>query len=634
MAKDENGGLLSKVVRFVRNPATNWSDLDQAEQEREAGQNKLLLKEMVERKKNNDFVRKREFDILRKLRRREASDMQSPTLRPSLFQSSLPSKPDERALTIKKIDEIEAQMSMQWWKSKPRDAAQAAHIAGNGAPLAAGGVLPSQPVVPGRPLSSRTVPPLMTSTPPARSAPPVQPPALAPLPPLHAPAERPMLEPMSWSDISDLPPPVATTAPRSAPLPSSVAHQPQPTAAPRPAAPVPVAAPQLGFALAGSPNFSPTNSFGIEVGEIAHDPELEEASIRFANGDDAGAEAGLMDALSPNGVRVGHVETWLTLFDLHRATGRQASFDVAAMDFANRFQRSAPQWFSMPDMVDELVAAQPASAGSQAAHWSCPPLLSQKALGNLRDVLARTSAPWRLDWTRLSTLEPAVVPQLTQMFSNWADQPVEINLTAGDRLEQVLADGAPSGDPTVSPDWWHARLALLRVMSCMDDFELTALNYCVTYEVSPPSWEKPRCICKMASSDSVDRGGPVTIIGGPMDFAPQMSRESLHSDFHTTNIDSLLLPPMVVELSGSIAGDVTTTLQTLEAKFAGSDHLTLSCAKLIRVDFAAAGTLLNWVSALHTQGRQVQFKDVHRLIAGFFNVIGISDLSRVVVRTD
>jgi hypothetical protein len=38
--------------------------------------------------------------------------------RPSFFQSSMPSKPDDRATTLKKIDEIEAQMSMQWWKTK------------------------------------------------------------------------------------------------------------------------------------------------------------------------------------------------------------------------------------------------------------------------------------------------------------------------------------------------------------------------------------------------------------------------------------------------------------------------------------------------------------------------------------
>ena len=82
MAKDDNGngggaapggsGLLSKVVRFVRNPTTNWSDLDQQDGDRDSGYSKQALKEMIERKRRNDFVRRREFDQLRKLRRREA----------------------------------------------------------------------------------------------------------------------------------------------------------------------------------------------------------------------------------------------------------------------------------------------------------------------------------------------------------------------------------------------------------------------------------------------------------------------------------------------------------------------------------------------------------------------------------
>ncbi len=118
--KDEPG-LLSKVVRFVKNPTTNWADLDQQETERESSYSKQMLKEMIERKRRNDFVRKREFDMLRKMRRSEVMAGQDPMARPSFFQSSMPSKPDDRATTLKKIDEIEAQMSMQWWKTKHGD---------------------------------------------------------------------------------------------------------------------------------------------------------------------------------------------------------------------------------------------------------------------------------------------------------------------------------------------------------------------------------------------------------------------------------------------------------------------------------------------------------------------------------
>src|SRR4051812_20062353 len=119
--KDESapGGLLSRVVRFVKSPASGWTEGGQeAEADRESSYSKQMLKEMIERKRRNDFVRKREFDMLRKMRRSEVLAGQDPGLRPSFFQSSMPSKPDDRATTLKKIDEIEAQMSMQWWKTK------------------------------------------------------------------------------------------------------------------------------------------------------------------------------------------------------------------------------------------------------------------------------------------------------------------------------------------------------------------------------------------------------------------------------------------------------------------------------------------------------------------------------------
>ncbi|HEY5581320.1 MAG TPA: hypothetical protein VIK56_09170, partial [Rhodoferax sp.] len=124
--KDTNTGLLSKMARFVRNPTKDWSDLDKpepepnTEQENEYG--KAALKEMIERKRQNDFVRRREFDHLRKIRRNVP--VLNPELagRPSFFQTSLISNIDERATTLKKIDEIEAQMSKQWWKGKQDEA--------------------------------------------------------------------------------------------------------------------------------------------------------------------------------------------------------------------------------------------------------------------------------------------------------------------------------------------------------------------------------------------------------------------------------------------------------------------------------------------------------------------------------
>jgi ABC-type transporter Mla MlaB component len=89
-----------------------------------------------------------------------------------------------------------------------------------------------------------------------------------------------------------------------------------------------------------------------------------------------------------------------------------------------------------------------------------------------------------------------------------------------------------------------------------------------------------------------------------------------------------------IELGGQVLGDAAEMMELLDGKLQGADIVVISCARLIRIDFTAAGSLLNWVSSRQAEGRQVQFVDVHRLVAAFFNVIGISEHARVIARTD
>ena len=69
--------------------------------------------------KRNWTIRKREFDKLRALRRNETIDENRPKQR--FFHTSMLTDLSEKSSTIKKIDEIEAQMSMQWWKTDRLD---------------------------------------------------------------------------------------------------------------------------------------------------------------------------------------------------------------------------------------------------------------------------------------------------------------------------------------------------------------------------------------------------------------------------------------------------------------------------------------------------------------------------------
>ena len=592
MSKDDTvSGLLSKLVKFVRNPATNWTELDSLDGDKNDAVTKQLLNEMIERKRRNDFVRKREFDMLRKLQKLEvlAGKAADPGGRPSFFQSSITSNVDDRATTLKKIDEIEAQMSMQWWKTNNQTASNAATEPASLSLAQAGrGKLPAQGSMP-------------VDYQPTMSA------ATGSAHPADEPAPGFLLDDL----LGGLP-----NNPDRAEF-SGIDKSGDSSA--------------LGLL----PSLDPALATGMDRESIVHDAELEEAAILFANGDDAGAEAGLLEILRPGASHAHHVYTWLALFDLYRATGEQGKFEAAALDFAEHFSRSAPQWFSLPDMVKALTppGEKPAHT-STAADWVCPSVLGVQSVGVLNTAIARSPMPWRLDWRYLKTIETAALEPLLRVFGNWAAQPVQLGFLGDAQLQKVLLDVTPSGERATEPKWWLLRMEMLRVIHRPDDFELTALDFCVTYEVSPPAWEVARCDYK-SLDDEGDAMGRATIIGEPTTTETTYSTlMELDGDSGLDFPSSIPIRFLSVDMSGQIQGDVAGVLDRLETSLMGADRMQISCAKLIRVDFSAAGMLLNWVSARRAENRVVEFSEVNRLVAAFFNVIGIVEYAQVSARSD
>jgi len=570
MSKEESssGGLLSKMVRFVRNPTVNWSELDSIEADRESQYSKQMLKEMIERKRRNDFVRRREFDQLRKLRQREALTGQrteDPTARPSFFQSSMTS-PDDRAVTLKKIDEIEAQMSQQWWKSKQPTAEGGA---ADGSAAAVNAFAPTAPI---------TLPGVLATAP-------AQPPA--------------SVEPLFADDSGLSSGGMLASHPHAAPPGPRPAGQ-------QAAAPAPAEEPEV----------------------FVHEPDLEEAAIRFASGDHAGAEAGLLDVLAQHAQDdpQQQFEIWMTLFDLYRATGQHERFDALAIDFAARFSRSAPLWFSIPEQLGEADAGgAPAAAASPAAarqfSWSAPGTVTGQTVAALQAALARTASPWVFAWSRLMTIDEAALPALAHLFSQWADQDVQIAFTGVEALHSLLRSKTQSGDRESNPEWWRLRMAALRLMGQADEFELVALDYCVTYEVSPPSWAVPRC--GYTADDGMVSGTAAADAG----TAGVFDSELMASGFGEPEPEA----PRPT-LSGTIDGDAGPVLEPLAAMARPGAPLAVACDRLIRVDFAAAGSVLNWAAAQQAEGHAVQFVNLHRLVAVLFNVIGINEHAWVIPR--
>jgi hypothetical protein len=560
-----------KVVKFVANPATEWSDLDPPSQEaRETEFAKSELKAMIERKRRNDFVRKREFDMLRKVRREGLSSEQlaalggSSRIDDSEARQDSGAKPDSGVKA--KIDEIEQQMVGDAYHQVQRRPPEFYNARTQPAPMEpsaarASGAAPLAPVDGGRTIDT------------------------------GAPSER-------GRGPGTVSPAAAVMSPGMSPL------------------------SPLSLDV-GSTDFA--HPFAVEVNEVAHDPELDEAVIAFANADFELCEQSLATLTGLGGSRAQHAETWLVLFDLYRAIGQQSKFESLALDYAQQFGWSAPQWFSMPKLVAESATEDRQNTARIDGHvgWVCPEFVDSDAVAKLRSQTLQMPLPWVFDWGALKNIDAEACARMSELFRGWIAQKIDMRWLSGDRLFTVLGDAAPTGVRDADPAYWQLRLDALRMANRPDQFDEAAIDYCVTYEVSPPSWEPAQCHVRISGSEHSTASPPLS----------QVSEVSTSFVESQLTEDTGLVEMASVELSGQLVGDIGDTLKKLNAQLGGTSIVNVSCSKLIRVDFIAAGDLLNWVLARRGENRSVSFVDAQRLVALFFGAMGITEHAKVKVRT-
>jgi hypothetical protein len=596
MAKDSSS-FLRKVARFVANPTTDWAELDARPSDAgESGYAKTEIKVMIERKRRNDFVRKRELDMLRKIRREGLSPDQALLLGSSsnLDPDSRPHTGTRSDGTVKaKIDEIELQMVGQGMRPAPTPSR-----------------INLAPTVPGTLAKQGLM--------------------------LSSAADTLICPPTLPMDFS----------PQRAPeVSQAVVHAARQGL---PQMPVRNGSTQSASAL---PNAYLTTSMGLQVTELAHDPELDEAVIAFANADFDQSEACLLELVSPGAVRANHMDTWLVLLDLYRALDAPQKFDQLAVSFAQKFGVSAPQWYSLPRQVaqamdrkgltattttqdkvnqgnidngaDQGPTTQAGESPMAMPGWLAPPVLDQDAIAQLRVSILQLPRPWRMDFSALRLITPEGAHHLSLLLQSWALEPMTLTWAGADRLRSLLEEACPTGDRDADPAFWMLRMDVLRMINQHIAFDEVAIDYCVTYERSPPSWEPSVCRVRLQDDAVSSQAGPLSLVS---EVVTSFVESQLHHEVEFIQIASL-------NLSGQLVGDIGSVLLRLDGQLGASISLDIDCQHLLRVDFIAAGDLLNWVLARRAENRQVQFINPHRLVALFFGAMGINEHATVKLQT-
>jgi ABC-type transporter Mla MlaB component len=279
----------------------------------------------------------------------------------------------------------------------------------------------------------------------------------------------------------------------------------------------------------------------------------------------------------------------------------------------------------MPRLVAEAAGEERRSPARVAGEvgWVCPEHLDAEGVAELASLALQMPLPWVFDWGSLKVIDVEACARLSELFRNWMAQDLDLRWLSGERLFGVLQEAAPTGARDADPAYWQVRLDALRMANRPDQFDEAAIDYCVTYEVSPPSWEPARCRVRVSGSNPGTTQPPLSLVSE----VSTSFQESLIND------EAAGAQVGTVELSGQLVGDIASTLSKLDAQLGSASIVNVSCARLIRVDFIAAGDLLNWVLARRGENRAVNFVEAHRMVALFFGAMGINEHAAVKVRT-
>jgi ABC-type transporter Mla MlaB component len=182
----------------------------------------------------------------------------------------------------------------------------------------------------------------------------------------------------------------------------------------------------------------------------------------------------------------------------------------------------------------------------------------------------------------------------------------EVVIEGAEHLAERLLASLEVGRRDASNASWMLLLEMYRILGRQAAFEETSIDYCVTYEVSPPSWEPPSAKFRVGSNSGV-----------PVEQAPSEVEPPSN-----VNADS-------ISLSGDLLGKAEADLQRLIQYAAQHRKVIVDCKALRRVDFTAAGVLLNWAVGAQAANKTVELRQVSNLIAALLVVMGLDEIAQI-----
>jgi anti-anti-sigma regulatory factor len=320
-------------------------------------------------------------------------------------------------------------------------------------------------------------------------------------------------------------------------------------------------------------------------------PVVEEAAILFANGQDEAALAALEAAADAGGLGPAADQVWAMLFDLYQILGKREVFDRRALDYSVKYEKSPPTW--VEPAKQSLGPALTTGGTAFVAFAGALGESAEKTIRQLEKIVAGNPAA-RVDFGKLQSVDPLGADSLLKVLRAARKARCELVMSGAEKLADLLKGKIEVGKREDEP-LWMLLLELYQHMAQQEPFEEWAVNYAITFEVSPPSWENR-----------------------PPPKKPQVAAPA-----------EAPAEPDVFALSGEIYGAGADGFRKLVDYATGREQVVVDCAALKRMDFVSAGLFLNTLTNLQITGTSVTIRNANHLLYALFCVLGINQVAHI-----
>lgn len=333
----------------------------------------------------------------------------------------------------------------------------------------------------------------------------------------------------------------------------------------------------------------------IEITASNSSQVYEEAAILFANNQVELAEHLLRDALAQEDKNTSAPRhAWWMLFDLYQVTGKREAFENLSLDYTRLFETSPPPWHDITPMETE------AQKGVRGA--SRPTIIFSGKLDNAitktleRAIKQAENHPaLRLEFSKISEVDPIGCGLLLRLLKRLQKSEHELILVDAEQLLAKVKAILQVGRREETEVPWLLLLEVLRLLNKEKEFEEVSIDYCVTFEVSPPPF--------IATTAKV-----TTLVQEPA--ALEVASDKVN------------MPPVV-------EGKAEKVLKAMQECATNHSHIVVNCESLHRMDFTAAGQLLSGMGGLIAENKSIEFQQVNHLVVTLFQVMGYKDIATI-----